>query len=104
MNWQEARGVNRQRASVASAVAKHSVVDNGFGKLPSPELQRLLKGASSHLSYQENFKVDASAAASRFKVARLYAVVAETPSITRVIKGMRTSFAARGVDISKSTC
>ncbi len=72
--------------------------------LPSSKMQRPFKGASSHLNYQEILKFEATAAASRFQVAKHHAPVGETPSFNGAVKGMRTTLAARDVDICQSTC
>ncbi len=61
-------------------------------------------GASSHLDYQEALKVEASASAVRFKVAQESAAVSETSSMNRSVNGMRTTLAAIGIEIARSTC
>ncbi len=95
------RGEKRRREGAESAKTRcQARVD----MLPSSKLQWPFKGASSHLDYQEVLKVEASAAAVRFKVTQESAVVGETPSINKAVKGMRTAIAARDIEIAISTC
>ncbi len=72
--------------------------------MPSSKLQKPFKGAISHLEYQEILKVEASAAATKFKAAQESADVGETPSLNKVVKGLRAALTERGVEVFRSTC
>ncbi len=101
---QGARGAKRRRAGSEVAKTRCQVRVDAGDMLPSSKLHRSFRGASSHLDYQEALKVEASAAAVRFKAAQESAGVGETRSINKAGKGMRATLTARAVEIPRSTC
>jgi hypothetical protein len=103
-NGHATRDAKRRRAGSDGAKTRDAARDNSGDMLPSFKKHRPFKGASSHLSYQEILKFEATAAALRLQVAQHHAPVGETPSFNGAVKGMRSALAERGVDIYQSTC
>ena len=72
-------------------------------KLPSSKVQRTFKGASNRIEYKDILKEEALAAALRL-TSKQSSGEPSTISLNKVFKDMRLSLAAKGIEVSKSTC